>query len=488
MHRDADAPGVAYAAGAGRAAALVGGAGGRATRRPSGGRALLVAAATWAVRRRHHAAPRGRGDGRAADAPATSPAARGRRDAPVRARPGAARPRGAGPRHRRVGRREHLRRRRRAAGLGRAARGARAARLPRGQHPRRDGRPPLAAVRALRLGGRPRRRRRQPAARPPHRGPRGRRSRPSSAAGPRRRCGPGAATAAATRAPTPGRSRPPSPARSGARSAGGSRTPAASRTGRCSATGRRRTVDGRRAAPPGCRSPWGWRPARSRSVRAPRWPPVRGALLVAGTTSDAGKSVLTAGLCRWLARQGVSVAPFKAQNMSLNSAVTRDGAEIGRAQAMQAAAAGVEPEAAMNPVLLKPGSDRTSQVVVLGRPYADVSAVRYREHKAALLEVVAGLPRRPAAPASTSWSARARAAPPRSTCGRPTSPTWGWPARPGCRCSSSATSTPAACSRRCSARSRCCRRRTRRWSAGSSSTSSAATWRCSSPAWRCCAG
>ncbi|HTL24017.1 MAG TPA: cobyric acid synthase [Mycobacteriales bacterium] len=114
---------------------------------------------------------------------------------------------------------------------------------------------------------------------------------------------------------------------------------------------------------------------------------MRGALLVAGTTSDAGKSVLTAGLCRWLSRQGVKVAPFKAQNMSLNSAVTADGAEIGRAQAMQAAAAGIEPEAAMNPVLLKPGSDRTSQVVVLGRPYAEVSALSYREHKAALLDV-----------------------------------------------------------------------------------------------------
>jgi adenosylcobyric acid synthase len=112
-----------------------------------------------------------------------------------------------------------------------------------------------------------------------------------------------------------------------------------------------------------------------------------GALLVAGTTSDAGKSVVTAGLCRWLARQGVRVAPFKAQNMSLNSAVTADGAEIGRAQAMQAAAAGVAPEAAMNPVLLKPGSDRTSQVVVLGRPYADVSALSYRRHKSALLDV-----------------------------------------------------------------------------------------------------
>jgi len=114
---------------------------------------------------------------------------------------------------------------------------------------------------------------------------------------------------------------------------------------------------------------------------------VKGALLVAGTTSDAGKSVLTAGLCRWLVRQGVAVAPFKAQNMSLNSAVTVDGAEIGRAQAMQAAAARVEPEAAMNPVLLKPGSDRTSQVVVLGKPYADVSALSYRQHKPALLEI-----------------------------------------------------------------------------------------------------
>ena len=114
---------------------------------------------------------------------------------------------------------------------------------------------------------------------------------------------------------------------------------------------------------------------------------MKGALLVAGTTSDAGKSVVTAGLCRWLARQGVEVAPFKAQNMSLNSAVTADGAEIGRAQAMQAAAAGVEPEAAMNPVLLKPGSDQTSQVVVLGKPWADVSALSYRQHKAELLDI-----------------------------------------------------------------------------------------------------
>ncbi|WP_416210979.1 cobyric acid synthase [Frankia sp. Cr2] len=114
-----------------------------------------------------------------------------------------------------------------------------------------------------------------------------------------------------------------------------------------------------------------------------------GALLVAGTTSDAGKSIVTAGLCRWLAREGLRVAPFKAQNMALNSVVTADGAEIGRAQAMQAAAAGVEPEAAMNPVLLKPGDDRHSQLIVLGRPVAEVDALSYRPHKAQLAAVVA---------------------------------------------------------------------------------------------------
>jgi adenosylcobyric acid synthase len=113
-----------------------------------------------------------------------------------------------------------------------------------------------------------------------------------------------------------------------------------------------------------------------------------GALLVAGTTSDAGKSVVTAGICRWLARQGVSVAPFKAQNMSNNSMVTPDGAEIGRAQVMQAAAARVPPEAAMNPVLLKPGGDNSSQVVVLGKAVADVTASSYRPIKAALLDQV----------------------------------------------------------------------------------------------------
>ncbi|MGH3606681.1 MAG: cobyric acid synthase [Pseudonocardiaceae bacterium] len=117
---------------------------------------------------------------------------------------------------------------------------------------------------------------------------------------------------------------------------------------------------------------------------------VRGALLVAGTTSDAGKSVLVAGICRWLARRGISVAPFKAQNMSNNSVVTPDGGEIGRAQAMQAAACGIEPEVRFNPVLLKPGSDRCAQVVVLGHAAGTVSAASYRHRKPELLDVVVG--------------------------------------------------------------------------------------------------
>jgi len=114
---------------------------------------------------------------------------------------------------------------------------------------------------------------------------------------------------------------------------------------------------------------------------------MKGALLVAGTTSDAGKSVVTAGICRWLARQGVRVAPYKAQNMSLNSFVTADGAEIGRAQAMQAAACGLEPTADMNPILLKPGSDRRSQVVVMGRSVAEVDAMEYWDVKERLHQV-----------------------------------------------------------------------------------------------------
>lgn len=113
-----------------------------------------------------------------------------------------------------------------------------------------------------------------------------------------------------------------------------------------------------------------------------------GALLVAGTTSDAGKSMMVAGLCRLLARKGVRVAPFKAQNMSNNSAVTTEGGEIGRAQAMQARAAGLQPSVRFNPVLLKPGGDRTSQLVVRGQVSGTVAAGDYFHHRAMLAEVV----------------------------------------------------------------------------------------------------
>ncbi len=115
---------------------------------------------------------------------------------------------------------------------------------------------------------------------------------------------------------------------------------------------------------------------------------MRGALLVAGTHSDAGKSVVVAGICRWLVREGVRVAPFKAQNMALNSFVTREGAEIGRAQAAQAAAAGIEPEAAMNPVLLKPSAERETQVIVRGKPWAIATARSYGAMKKELLPIV----------------------------------------------------------------------------------------------------
>ncbi len=115
-----------------------------------------------------------------------------------------------------------------------------------------------------------------------------------------------------------------------------------------------------------------------------------GGLLVAGTTSDAGKSVLTAGICRWLHRRGVKVAPFKAQNMSNNSAVVVGpdgrGGELGRAQAMQAAACGLTPDLRFNPVLLKPGSDLSSQVVLLGEAVDTVTAGNYRALRPRLAE------------------------------------------------------------------------------------------------------
>ena len=100
-------------------------------------------------------------------------------------------------------------------------------------------------------------------------------------------------------------------------------------------------------------------------------------ILVAGTSSDAGKSLIVAGLCRAWARQGISVAPYKAQNMSNNSMVCPDGSEIGRAQYLQATAAGVEPSSLLNPVLLKPGTDRRAFIVLRGQPGGTLEAGEY---------------------------------------------------------------------------------------------------------------
>ncbi|MCL4154749.1 UNVERIFIED_CONTAM: hypothetical protein GTU68_035383 [Idotea baltica] len=110
--------------------------------------------------------------------------------------------------------------------------------------------------------------------------------------------------------------------------------------------------------------------------------------MIQGCTSDAGKSVMVAGLCRLLARQGLSVAPFKPQNMALNSAVTIDGGEIGRAQAVQAQACFLEPHTDMNPILLKPSSDTGAQVIVHGHAIDSMQAKQYHDYKKVAMQAV----------------------------------------------------------------------------------------------------
>ena len=110
--------------------------------------------------------------------------------------------------------------------------------------------------------------------------------------------------------------------------------------------------------------------------------------MVQGTTSDAGKSVLVAGLCRVLANRGIRVAPFKPQNMALNSAVTENGGEIGRAQALQAQACFLNPHTDMNPILLKPSSDTGAQVIVHGQAISHMDAVKYHDYKKVAIDAV----------------------------------------------------------------------------------------------------
>ncbi|SMF43221.1 cobyric acid synthase [Pseudogulbenkiania subflava] len=111
-------------------------------------------------------------------------------------------------------------------------------------------------------------------------------------------------------------------------------------------------------------------------------------IMIQGTTSDAGKSTLATGLCRLLARRGIRTAPFKPQNMALNSAVTVDGGEIGRSQAVQAQACGVEPHTDMNPILLKPNSNVGSQVIVQGRAIGNMEASIYHRYKPEAMKAV----------------------------------------------------------------------------------------------------
>ncbi|MBI2308002.1 MAG: cobyric acid synthase [Rhodocyclales bacterium] len=111
-------------------------------------------------------------------------------------------------------------------------------------------------------------------------------------------------------------------------------------------------------------------------------------LMVQGCTSDAGKSTLVAALCRILKRRGVRVAPFKPQNMALNSAVTVDGGEIGRAQALQALAAGLPPHTDFNPVLLKPNTDKRAQVIIHGKAISDLDARAYHDYKPRAMKAV----------------------------------------------------------------------------------------------------
>src|SRR5512142_722897 len=111
-------------------------------------------------------------------------------------------------------------------------------------------------------------------------------------------------------------------------------------------------------------------------------------LMVQGTMSSAGKSLMVAALCRIFKQDGWRVAPFKAQNMALNSFATRDGLEVGRAQAMQAEAAGVDVTVEMNPVLIKPEADAFAQIVVMGTPWARLPAGEYMQRRAELWQIV----------------------------------------------------------------------------------------------------
>ncbi len=170
------------------------------------------------------------------------------------------------------------------------------------------------------------------------------------------------------------------------------------------------------------------------------------ALMFQGTGSDVGKTVLVAGLCRALKNRGISVVPFKPQNMSNNAAVAEveadgsGGGEMGRAQWLQALACGVPPSVHMNPVLLKPQSETGSQIVVQGRVIGSARARDYGAMKPKLLDAVMDSYARLVTRADIVL-VEGRGLLPKSTCGQAISPIWGLPSAPACRWSWSGTST-----------------------------------------------
>ncbi len=201
-------------------------------------------------------------------------------------------------------------------------------------------------------------------------------------------------------------------------------------------------------------------------------------IMVQGTCSNAGKSLLCAALCRIFRQDGYRVAPFKSQNMALNSFITADGREMGRAQVVQAEAAGIAPDVRMNPILLKPTSDVGSQVIIMGEAHGNRTAREYWGHKKALLPVIKE--------AFDSLAAEndiivieGAGSPAEINLKQDDIVNMGLAKLVDAPVLLSGTSTAAACSLRSTARSSCSTRTSRRASAALSSTNSAATWKSS---------
>lgn len=200
---------------------------------------------------------------------------------------------------------------------------------------------------------------------------------------------------------------------------------------------------------------------RRRSIPVGRAKPI----MIQGTMSNAGKSLLAAGLCRVLSQDGLRVAPFKSQNMALNSGVTADGLEMGRAQIMQAEACGIAPDVRMNPILLKPESDHRSQLIVAGKAQGAFAARDYFVRKKALMpQILKAFDS--LAEENDVIVIEGAGSPVEINLAETTSSTWGSHALCPLPCCSRATSTQAGCLPSSTARSRSLRPRTARFCGG----------------------